>query len=59
MEFESLKTRIQSRPVLFPPAVGEADGENLKLLGLTSFFEIVGGPKSQLGNSRLEGSHLS
>jgi hypothetical protein len=52
MAFKSLKASIKSGPVLLPPAVGQADGEHLKVLGLPTFFEILGRPKGQLGNSR-------
>merc|ERR1711965_843361 len=46
MELKSLKASIKCGPVLLPPAVGEADGKHLKVLGLPTFVEILGGPKS-------------
>jgi hypothetical protein len=52
MAFKSLKTNIKSGPVLLPPAVDQADGEHLKVVGLPTFFEILGRPKGQLCNPR-------
>jgi hypothetical protein len=52
MAFKSLKTSIKSGPVLLPPAVDQADGEHLKVVGLPTFFEILGRPKGQLCNPR-------
>jgi hypothetical protein len=59
MELKSSKASIKCGPVLLPPAVGEADGEHLKVLGLPTFVEILGGPKSQLRYPRFQGCHFA
>ena len=51
MALKSLKAGIKGGPVLLPPAVGQADRQHLKVLGLPTFVEILGRPKSQLRNT--------